>query len=209
MRIFVAVPCPETVHAEFAHSLACLSANLVATGHAVEIAISIGSHLALNRRQLSEYFLKGAFDHLLWLDSDMRVPPDACNRLLSHDVDIAACNYRKRRFPDPIFVARNFPGEFNGQSSEVKVTENSPETEFIDATGFGCCLMRRSVLEKIEPPHFVFVYDPEKKREVGEDLYFFEKCRRHGIKVLCDNALSKRISHIGVFHFDWDLGQRG
>jgi hypothetical protein len=205
MRIFIAVPCPEKVHSEFAQCLAMMSAQLVATGHTVEVGICIGSYLAKNRRELSEFFLNHNFDYLLWLDSDMMIPPDACTRLLSHNVEVAACNYRKRRFPNPIFIACNYKDEFFGPSEEVQVKEDSPETEFIDATGFGCCLIRRDVLERIEKPHFIVHYDEKKNLEIGEDIYFFEKCKRHGIKVLCDNQLSKRISHIGVFHFNWNL----
>ena len=205
MRIFIAIPCPAKVHAEFAQSLAVISAQLVATGHTVEVGICIGSYLAKNRRELSELFLKHDFDYLFWLDSDMKIPPDAGNKLLSHNVQIAACNYRRRRFPNPTFIACNFKDEFYGPSDEVKISEDSPETEFIDATGFGCCLIRRDVFDKVETPHFIVEYDKEKNLEIGEDLYFFEKCKRHGIKVLCDNELSKRISHIGVFHFKWNL----
>ena len=100
MRIFIAIPCPEKVHAEFAQSLAVISAQLVATGHTVEVGICIGSYLAKNRRELSELFLKHDFDYLFWLDSDMKIPPDAGNKLLSHNVQIAACNRTRNRHPE-------------------------------------------------------------------------------------------------------------
>lgn len=205
-KIFIAVPCPETVAAEFSQSLALISGHLVSQGHTINVAISIGSYLAKNRRELAEHFLSTDFDHILWLDADMTSPPDAGQRLLSHDVDIAACNYRRRRFPNPTFVAWNSKGKLlSGESEEVKLTEESPDTEFVDVTGLGCCMMKRSVLERLKPPYFIIDYDKKRKLEVGEDVYFFQQCKDKGIKVLCDNALSKQVSHIGVFHFRWDL----
>jgi hypothetical protein len=204
-KIFIAVPCPETVASEFAQSLALVTGHLVSQGHIVNVAISIGSYLAKNRRELTEYFLKTNFEYILWLDADMKIPPDAGQRMLDREADIVACNYRRRRFPNPTFVACNYKGKFFAESEEVQVKEDSPETEYVDATGLGCCLIKREVIEKAGPPYFVIDYDKKKKLEIGEDLYFFKKCKDNGFKVLCDNLLSKQISHIGVFHFRWDL----
>jgi hypothetical protein len=203
--IFIAVPCPESVASEFAQSLALLSGHLVSQGHTINVGVSIGSYLAKNRRDLVEYFLKTEFEYILWLDSDMAFPPDAGQRLLEHDADIVACNYRRRRFPNPSFVASRYNGKFFNEPEEVELKEDSPETEFVDSIGLGCCLMKKGVFDKVKSPYFMIDFDKKKKIEIGEDIYFFKQCKENGIRVMCDNALSKSLSHIGVFHFRWNL----
>lgn len=198
-KIFIAVPSTEQVVAEFAQCLSMSTAYLVSQGHTINVALNIGSYVAKNRRELVEYFLNTDYEYIWWLDYDHTFPIDACSRLLKHNAEIVGCNYRKRRFPDPVFIG------YRNDTGTVELTDDSPPTEYVDILGMGCCLVKREVYEKIGPPYYIMDFDKKKRLETGEDIYFCQKAKEKGYKVLCDNELSKEISHVGIYHFRYKL----
>jgi hypothetical protein len=207
-KIFIAIPSTEQVVAEFAQCLSMSTAYLVSQGHSVNVALNIGTYVAKNRRELVEFFLKTDFEYIWWLDYDHTFPIDACSKLLEHNTDIVGCNYRKRRFPNPIFIAHRSNDKNKSaieSSVSVELTDKSPPTEYVDIIGMGCCLVKRQVYEKIGEPYYIIDYDKKKKIEIGEDIYFCQKAKEKGYKILCDNELSKEISHVGIYHFRYKL----
>lgn len=200
--IMVAVPAMEMVNAEFAQHLAMACANMVANGIKINCAFNIGSVITIARRNLTEIFLKSDFDYIWWVDSDMKFPIDAPIRLLKRDKPIVGANYRRRRFPNPNFTGMmGSPGNY----TEFKTTENSPAMELIDVLPHGMVLCKREVYEKIPQPHYIQEYVPELNLEIGEDIYFCQQAKKAGYPIWCDQELSREISHIGIFHFKYDL----
>ena len=200
--IMIAVPAMEMVNAEFAQHLAMATANLVAHGIKVNCAFNIGSVITIARRNLTDIFLKSDFSHIWWVDSDMKFPIDAPLRLLARDKDIVGVNYRRRRFPNPNFTGMSgSPGNY----TEFQTTDNSPAMEMCDVLPHGLVLVRRKVYETIPHPHYLQEYIPELNLEIGEDIYFCQKCIQNGFEVWCDHELSKESAHIGIFHFNYNL----
>ena len=115
---------------------------------------------------------------------------------------IVGVNYRRRRFPNA-----NFTGMLgsNGQFREFETRDDSPPMELIDVLPHGCVLVHRSVYEKIPQPHYLQEYIPELNLEIGEDIYFCQQAQKAGYEVWCDQELSKEVSHIGIFHFNYNL----
>jgi len=207
-KILICVPSTEQVAAEFCQSLSMATANLVAAEHTVNVAFNISSYLAKNRRELVEYFLSTDYEYIWWVDSDMKFPADACVRLLEHKVPIIGCNYRKRRFPNPIFTSHRAASKEKSVIDEgvcVELNDDSPPTELVDIMGHGCLLVSRKVYEDVGSPYYIIDYDKNKKLEIGEDIYFCQNARAKNYEIVCDNNLSKEISHIGVFHFKYNL----
>jgi len=206
-KIFIAIPSTEQVVAEFAQCLSMSTAHLVSEGHTINVALNIGSYVAKNRRELVEFFLKTDYEYIWWLDYDHTFPINACSRLLEHKTDIVGCNYRKRRFPNPTFIAHksNSKNNITENSKIVELNDKSPPVEFVDIIGMGCCLVKREVYEKIGEPYYIIDYDKKKKLEIGEDIYFCQKAKDNGYKIVCDNELSKEISHVGIYHFKYKL----
>jgi hypothetical protein len=200
--VMVAVPAMEMVNAEFAQHLAMATANMVANGIKVNCAFNIGSVITIARRNLVDIFLKSDFSHIWWVDSDMKFPIDAPIRLLKRNKHIVGANYRRRRFPNPNFTGMSGSA---GQFTEFQTTANSPAMELIDVLPHGLVMVKREVYEKVPQPHYLQEYIPELKLEIGEDIYFCQQAQKAGYEVWCDQELSRETSHIGIFHFNYDL----
>ena len=200
--VMIAVPAMEMVNAEFAQHLAMAAANMVANGVKINCAFNIGSVITIARRNLVEIFLKSDFDYIFWVDSDMKFPIDAPMRLLARDKPIVGANYRRRRFPNP-----NFTGMMGTsvKFTEFQTTDNSPAMELIDVLPHGMVLCKREVYEKIPQPHYLQEYVKELNLEIGEDIYFCQQAQKAGYEVWCDQELSREVSHIGIFHFNYNL----
>jgi hypothetical protein len=200
--VMILVPAMEMVNAEFAQHLAMAAANMVAHGIKINCAFNIGSVITIARRNLTDIFLKSDFDYAWWVDSDMKFPIDAPIKLLKRQVALVGANYRRRRFPNPGFTG--MMGEA-GKFTELVTDDNSPSMQKVDVLPHGCVMVHRSVYEKIPQPHYLQDYIPEINLEVGEDIYFCNKAKEAGFDVWCDHDLSKEISHIGIFHFNYNL----
>ena len=200
--VMILVPAMEMVNAEFAQHLAMATANLVANGIKVNCAFNIGSVITIARRNLTDIFLKSDFDFAWWIDSDMKFPIDTPLKLLQRGVPLVGANYRRRRFPNPGFTGMmGQPGSFE----ELVTNDNSPAMQEVDVLPHGCVMVHRSVYEKIPQPHYLQEFVPELNLEIGEDIYFCRKAKENGIPVWCDHELSREISHIGIFHFNYNL----
>jgi hypothetical protein len=92
-----------------------------------------------------------------------------------------------------------------GTYSEFQTTDQSPPLELIDVLPHGMVLCHRSVYEKIPHPHYLQEYIPELNLEIGEDIYFCQQAQKAGFEVWCDQELSREVSHIGIFHFNYNL----
>ena len=200
--VMIAVPAMEMVNAEFAQHLAMAAANMVANGIRINCAFNIGSVITIARRNLTDIFLKSDFDYIWWVDSDMKFPIDAPIKLLKRNKDIVGVNYRRRRFPNA-----NFTGMMGkpGAYTEFQTKDDSPPMELIDVLPHGCVLVKRSVYETIPQPHYLQEYVPELNLEIGEDIYLFKLAQKEGYEVWCDQELSREVSHIGIFHFNYNL----
>ena len=157
-----------------------------------------GSLIAYQRENLAEQALESEATHFLWLDSDMRFPPNLSHLLFKHDLPIVACNYVKRKIP-----AMPNSKDLNGKL----IATNRDSRGLVEAisAGFGVVLMKREVFEKVPKPWFDQVwFEKDGKLEMmGEDVFFFQKARKvAGIPLYVDHSASQKISHIGTFEYD-------
>lgn len=129
--------------------------------------------------------------HLLWLDSDCIIeepkdPNDAIAKLLACNVPIVSGLYRAKKSKGlyPYAMWARHPTADYGYIDIPKWTGNFIS---VDAIGFGFCLVRREVFEKIPSPWFVW-----DKPAPSEDFAFCKKIRDAGyeIKVYTDVTLS-------------------
>lgn len=218
LKIAICVPVYGNPEALFLQSLtamiACFyEAELLAPDGApydkrVDTHVVSSSMLTEGRHRLAAEAVNAGADYLLWADADHVFPPEALCRLWAHGKDIVGVNYPRRSKPTAPTAAC---GEMaDGARRLLYTTAEKAEAgvlEAVDHLGFGLCLMRTSVFDALQAqaeaegrtsfmPLFLFEPTPDHRTMIGEDVYFFEKCRRAGIDIWCDHALSWRVGHV-------------
>lgn len=223
IKLAIVMPSHENVPVFFAYDLALLVRD---TSMAIEarvrqaqeagedfqaffgIELLQGTYVHSARQELIDRLIADGVTHALWLDTDMRFPPDSLLRLINHDLPMVGINYAKRRVP-PDFVAIKTVGWNEGEASRKLVTdENSTGLEEVEAIGFGMVLMQTSALANMpdpkQEPWFWFKWMADKNQQVGEDVWFCKLFRDSGQPIYVDHDLSKECGHIGQFTYKLD-----
>lgn len=156
------------------------------------IDLEIRKPLVANANYMVKKFLKTKATHLLMLDDDVIPDDKLLRRLIKYDKDVVGGS---------VLIWRK---EFEGPMtcSAIKNLENPTEYTFIDTIednneglrevdfiGLGCILIKRMVLEKMEPPCFKQVFDDDGKKLVkGIDLYFCQRVKDMGFEIYADRT---------------------
>ena len=88
----------------------------------------------------------------------MKFPVDAPLRLLTRNVPMVGCNYRRRRFPNPNFTGMSGSA---GNFQEFTTTDFSPPMEKIDVLPHGMVMVKREVYERVPQPHYLQEFIPQ------------------------------------------------
>lgn len=176
--------------------------------------------ISVNRNMLTQLALDhpARITHLFFLDTDMSLPRDAVLRLLSAQRPLVSGLYVDKKH-DRV-VARRLLAPFRYQSLHeewcvANATGDAPSTDsapslghphwFLkpqfadrvvecDATGAGCLLIERQVLEAVPFPWFEEEHDPQATRAsaaamVSEDYSFFRKAAERGFPCAVDTGV--------------------
>lgn len=154
------------------------------------------------RYALAELAIKGKYDYILWIDSDMVFSPFVLYDLLEADKDIVSAVCFMRRAPyEPCIYSKLRMGA-TLEEDQIEKYFDYPDGVFeVEACGMAMCLMKVVVLEdiitKVGQPFFPVKSD---HRTLGEDLSFCFNARRAGHKIW---ATSKPlVGHIGKMNVD-------
>jgi hypothetical protein len=178
--ILVATPTRGEVLAGFTADLV----QLIKADPKVDWLVATGTYLPNLRTALVG--AAKAYSHILFIDSDMRFPPDTPERLLKHDLDIVGANCPQR--------TQKGTTAFIGQKQVPSLGKSGLQK--VDSLGMGVTLIKTSVFDKIPAPWFATPYDGNKF--VGEDVFFCHKAREHGFNIWIDHELSLEIKHTGT-----------
>ncbi len=181
----IATPARDTVLAGFAYDLA----QLIRHSSDAIFATAQGSILSNLRSTLAQTSLDNGASHILFIDSDMRFPPDTLERLLIHDKPIIGANCRQRNSPK--FTARK-NDDFISSSGKTGI-------EQVDSIGFGVTLIVAEVFHRMRKPWFSMPWDGTK--HCGEDIYFCKRAQEMGLSVYIDHDLSQQVKHSGLVEF--------
>jgi hypothetical protein len=174
----------------------------------------------MSRSYIVTQVLKGDYDWLWFTDQDAVYLPPTLDRLMAWDKPLvgALCLMRKQEFCEPmIFKGRLEPDsdkwrvviyevyEYLRQFANVEtngpqlIDPIPPGSLFeADITGCHCLLIRRDVLEEMDPPWFFGMPGQE-------DMYFCQKATANGVQLYID--FSTFVSHatgtryLGVYDF--------
>lgn len=196
--VCIAYPSGDFVHVKFVSSLIGLISYTSRKNIDVAVANMVSSRITLNRNHLVEMARKFKASHILFIDSDMAVPTDGIERLLSYNEDIVCATASKREDEDrrPLGTPVN--------REEIETNKSIVEMEFI---GLPFMLIKMEVFDALQKPYFA---EPatESGDVEGEDVYFCTKVRNAGYKIFCDMKMSEFIGHIGIKVFTIDTGSQ-
>lgn len=196
-RMLVAMPTRGTPHPRaFAAMMGAV--NRVPTA---SVMYPEGAPRDYNRNCIVQWFLDaGKHEWLLMVDDDSIIPPDVIEKMLGVGKSVVAAP-QPLYFPPDGLVA-NLSAE-RGPDGKGYVWPSWHDYDFeqpphkLLACGFGCVLMRRDVLERMERPWFQENYgDFRGKGNVTEDIWFCERLLAMGEELwACPSAICG--------HFKW------
>lgn len=202
LRILVCMPVyGDTIKRGCAHSVAQAMAFFAQANSDVPKQIDIqmvySSNLVENRHILvSKAFEYGA-THMLFWDSDIKVPADAIVRLVNHHLPIVAINYAKKE-PEARPTAYIDTDDYIGPCYSQ---EHHTGLQAVSSCGFGFMLIDMDVMRKLQTPLFQFTQvGQDGFKTETEDVFFCRKARDAGYDIVIDHDLSKECAHIG----DWE-----
>ena len=222
LKLAVAVPCYDKIEPAFFQSIMSAVTYFYETTLAdddgnplpKQVCVFVASGIIQEaRHKLFQEALGWDADYILWADCDHIFPVDTIPRLLAHQKDVVGCNYARRvpyNQPTMPVAARLGRDEYpEGEKLCYTTPEKAEagELEQVDHMGLGLTLMHMGVLGRLVEQaetegqsSFMPLFHWEDKKDghgaIGEDVYFFAKCRKAGIDVWCDHALSWEVGHI-------------
>lgn len=201
LKIMICTPAYEYIKTgcawSISHAMAAFNAMPYDGEKSVKWEIIKSSHLIESRTRLVSRAFRDEATHILWLDSDMKVPEDCIARLLNHNKLIVGANY-------PTKELESRPVAYRDDDEHVGPVWTKPEStglESVSHLGFGLLLTDCRIYDALELPYFAFEsVPPDHVMTTGEDVYFCRKLKAAGLDIWLDHDLSQKIAHIG----DWE-----
>ena len=188
----VAIPCMDTVQTEFADSLL----KLRPVGMMMH-AFMPCSLIYKSRNDLGQLAIRENADYVLWIDSDMVFATDTLVDLMTdikegRDIVSAVCHMRRPPFR-PVLYKKLRMGMKPDENEWENYDDYPKDKPFqVEACGFGCVLMKTSVLETvINKYNDLFAPLPG----FGEELSFCIRARGCGIDIWTDPKV--QVGHKG------------
>ncbi|MBN2067527.1 MAG: hypothetical protein JW744_03605 [Candidatus Diapherotrites archaeon] len=151
--------------------------------------------VARDREQLRQTALKEGFDYLLFLDQDIVAQENLVERLLEWEKQVCCglyFNYFESRLATGEKMVDFAPVYYTWFDPEIREIGISKQLGYasvfpgrlmeIKKGGLGCCLIHKSVLEKVN-------FRLEQNAAYHADFAFFKDCERQGIKAWLDSSI--------------------
>ena len=134
-------------------------------------------------RYARQRMLSGDYDYLFTVEHDMIIPEDALVKMLAMDADVIYGLYLLRHFKPVLNALRSVNSRWPDASLTMfpEIVKKARAQGWIEVSGsgFGCTLIRRKVLEKLDM----------RRSEIGghpsPDMPFAADCMRNGFKQIC------------------------
>lgn len=180
-KVLIAIPTAGGIH-EMTAAFAARVTQKRHTAYTAGMAVFRGRPHDYVRNQAVKAFLASDCTHLFFLDSDVEPPLDVLTRLLSHDAQVATGFYPITHNGLRWAVCL----ERQPDTGRWQMTETLPDApRSVAGCGAGCLLIRRDVFTTLGWPWFQWD-QREDGYQLGEDLFFCQRCTDAGIPILAD-----------------------
>ena len=197
VHVLISIPTREEIHAQTVGWL--LNATKIAKdiGYKVTVQILQSPYpIEMQRNNQVKNFLDSEeYTHLFLLDSDCVPQQLTIEKLLDYDLDVVASvagalingvhciTAATRVAPEDVVDGKEYLFPY----SEDKTKTDLEEVDAVGATGV---LIKRHVIEALEPPYFEVIYNEDGTSvNLGEDYYFCQKIKEAGFKIFADFGL--------------------
>ena len=200
----IAIPCLAKIDTVFVQSLI----NLDKTGHEVAVQFCEGSLVYDSRNILTNLAIKGNFDAVLWVDSDMVFGRDTLLKLAARIEEgrdyVSAIAFRRRPPYIPVIYSQIavLQDEDGRDLPTLTAYEDYPDNAIFDVagSGFGCVMTTIKLLKEVRD-RFGLPFSP--RLMFGEDVSFCMCAQEVGATLYCDSSI--KVKHIGTILVDEDL----
>ena len=193
MKLMVAVPTTDYIHAEFVKSLVGLTKKLAEDGTDFDVQVFGGTLVYIARNRLARRAIDQGFTHVLWLDSDMTFSENIVDDLLFCGKDMVCGAFVSRRPPYGPCVYTDISDPAN-----MKKVEDFGTAPFrVDGCGFATVLTSTEMLRKVWEAFGPWFRPTE---QYGEDLAFCDRAKQLGLEIWCEPTVRPgHIAHVPVY----------
>ena len=147
--------------------------------------------IAISQNMARKIALEGNYNYLMSLESDIIPPKDVVQRLIRHGKDVITGLYhigdKSKGQRVPCITLKKWNEQLGAYGTRLLAADEwedyiSNGLKQVEAGGFGCCLIHKSVFSKIK-----FYYFKELKGH--SDIFFFNDCFRRKIPVFVDTDI--------------------
>lgn len=188
-KVLVAVPCMATIPYETVVALM----NIKSDRAELHLEFISGSLVYDSRNEFCSMAVKGNYDYIMFIDSDMVFPGNIIDRLMALDADIAtAVCYGKVEPHNPQVYTEMKPTTWYRKKTISQRPASMDGVFKIKACGMACCLVSVGLVKEM----FRRNINPfEPFGHLGEDFAFCVRAHKLGAVMLADGSIN--IGHIG------------
>ena len=191
MRLLVAVPTTDYIHADFVKSLAKLQQWLGRHYVNYDVEILSGTLVYIARTRLANKAINEKYTHVLWLDSDMVFDEHVLDDLMDCGKEMVCGAFVSRRPPYGPCIYKSIK-----KNKIEKVTDFGTIPFRVDGCGFATVLTTVDLLQAVTQK-FGTTFQPTDY--YGEDLAFCWRVGQIGREIWCDPSVRPgHIAHVPV-----------
>ena len=199
IRLLIAVPTTDYVHADFVKSLAKLQCELGRRKVAYDVEIASGTLVYYARNRLANKAINESYTHVLWIDSDMVFDEQILDDLMDVGKEMVCGAFVSRRPPYGPCVYTSIK-----KNDIQKVTDFGLRPFQVDGCGFAMVLTSVELLRAVNH-HFGTCFQPTDY--YGEDLAFCWRVKQLGHEIWCEPTVRPgHIAHVPVYAGQENLG---
>ena len=194
MRILLGMPTTGTIPMR---TVACLLRT--AKEDVVEPYMVEGSLVYDARDDIARFAIQNGYDYVLYVDSDMIFTRKDIDDLMKHQADIVSGLYITRHGEGRNVAYTKVITRQKKPFRTPKLVHDTDTAGYgeVEGVGFGFCLIKTSVLEKMGH-EYVSLFEP--RWGVGEDIAFCLRAKKCGFKIMIDRDV--KLGHIGSMVYE-------
>ena len=192
MKLMIAVPSTDYMHANFVQSLCNLQAELSRKRISHTVEIQAGTLVYYARIKLANKAINEGYSHVLWLDSDMVFSENIVEDLMDCEKEMVCGAFVSRRPPYGPCVYTSI------RQNDIQKVKDFGITPFrVDGCGFACVLTTTELLQAVNQKYGTTFMPTD---DYGEDLAFCWRVKGIGREIWCEPTVRPgHITHLPVY----------